>query len=148
MRKVSVLALALGALATWSAPASAIPINWINGGALGTWTTPPNWSPNQVPMAADDATITNGGTANQTGLPISTRDLNIGLRTSGTFGLPHGTGTVKLTNGNAMVAGELNVGVTDAGIGTQGFSTGTLTTTGIVSAPGDVDVGDQFGCSV
>src|ERR1035438_3550186 len=53
---VAALVLALGSNTVRSAT-----IVWTNS-ASGNWNSAKNWSPNQVPLAADDAVITNNGT--------------------------------------------------------------------------------------
>jgi hypothetical protein len=53
------LAACIGA--TMLSTACASTINWTNV-AGGNWSLAANWSPNQVPGSADDATVTNAGT--------------------------------------------------------------------------------------
>ena len=53
-------AVTIGWLAGASRPATAATCNWTNT-AGGHWNTATNWSPNQVPGAADTAIITAGG---------------------------------------------------------------------------------------
>lgn len=139
----SVLALSLAILAT---PAVAIPLAWNAG--TGTWTTPSNWTPNQVPTGADDVTVNNGGTANQTGLPISTNDLTIGNQFPFGPTPPGGTGTVNLTNGNATINRDLKVGVSSTTVGLFSPANGTFTTSGGLITPGDVFVNEEISIGV
>lgn len=69
------LCLALASPAAFGAP-----IAW---DALDDdWHTTANWQPQQVPTAADDATINNGGTANA-GLDATVRSLQVGAADTG-----------------------------------------------------------------
>ncbi|MBT5456662.1 MAG: hypothetical protein HOK82_08645, partial [Rhodospirillaceae bacterium] len=105
--KVSTLAVTI-ALATWSMPASAVPISWNAGTA--DWFMAGNWTPMQVPTNLDDASVNNAGTANANG-SVQVNELNIGRVTSAASA----TGTVNVTSGNLTGngAGSLHVGLTD-----------------------------------
>jgi len=128
MKKLSALVLSV-AVTCWGTPADAIAINWTAGNA--DWFTAGNWNPPQVPGAGDDATITNGGTANA-GATFVVDNLNVGLRTSSALGLPHGFGNLNVSNGIAIATQDVRVGVTDTGIliGPFGGASGSVTTSG------------------
>src|SRR5262245_49801279 len=70
---------------------------WTNT-AGGVWNVAANWSPNQVPVAADQVLVTNSGTYTVT---VTANSSMAGL----IFGGPAGTQTLQLT------AGTMNVGV-------------------------------------
>ena len=86
--------------------ARAADIVWTNA-AGGNWSTPANWSPNQVPGAADNAYITNNGTYTVTvNANASPGTVTIG-GTSGTQTLNLSAGTFTLNglgSGNAQSA--------------------------------------------
>jgi hypothetical protein len=95
---MGVYSFAMLLLASFTACSSmAATINWTNV-AGGNWGTTSNWSPNQVPGAADDAYITNNGTYSVT---------NNGTATAGslTLGGSSGVQTLKLSGGTFTLNG-------------------------------------------
>src|SRR5438105_4035860 len=60
-RVQSLLLMSIGVLAIGVLSASAATITWTNI-AGGNWSSPANWSPNQVPGASDNVLITAAGT--------------------------------------------------------------------------------------
>ena len=89
-------------------------ITWTNT-AGGSWSVTNNWSPNQIPGAADTALITASGSYTVTlnnNAQVST------LLVGGAGGTPTLTvagGTLSSTNGTIAVGGILNVEQLDAG---------------------------------
>jgi hypothetical protein len=118
---------ALAALLLWSLPIEAATIVWTNT-AGGTWNATNNWSPNQVPTAADEAVITNAGSYTVTlNANATVASLQLGA-SSGTQTLHCATTTLTL-NGPGVV-------------GTNGAFTlagGTLAGTGTLTVEGRYD---------
>ena len=112
----------LAATLTWSAFASALPIDWIAG--VDDWFDPANWSPAQVPTSIDDVSVNNGGTAEATGVAELTA---ASLR----LGVDGGSGALIIeppTSIDPLVLdGPLLIGVTTTG---TAKSTGSLTLRG------------------
>lgn len=68
----------LAAALAWSPLAHSLPIDWI--AASDDWFDPANWSPAQVPTAADDVSIDNGGTAEATAaMDLFAASLSVGV---------------------------------------------------------------------
>jgi hypothetical protein len=127
------------ALVCFAVPAAAATLSWQNPGT-GDWFDLNNWSPNQVPTSADSASISNGGTATATGVPVTVGSLTIGT-TSTTAAA---TGTVSIAGGNLSLSSSnnLNVGTTYGTTG--GTGTGTLEVAGAISGPiGGIFVGSN-----
>src|SRR5947207_2923738 len=76
---------------------------WTNT-AGGAWTNAANWSPNQVPAAADEAIITNAGVYTVTITANASASLTLG-GPGGTATIQHTAGTLTLGNASRIVAG-------------------------------------------
>lgn len=115
-------AAALAALIPLSGMAA--PVTWAQLGG-GNWTTASNWSPAAVPVADDEVTISNGGTAwlGSGGATPLFSLLRVGVDTSGT-----GVGTVTGT-GTDLRAESMEVGVAGTG---SGSGNGTIDSKGAV----------------
>ncbi len=113
------LALLAGALGLAAAPAWAATINWTNTSG-GDWSVAANWSPNQVPGAADDAAISAAGTYTVTitaDESVNTLSLGGGASGAQTLNLSGGTFTLNAAStGNAQAVFNISNG-TLAGAG-------------------------------
>ncbi|WP_372623394.1 beta strand repeat-containing protein [Falsiroseomonas sp.] len=125
-------------------PAMAASISWTNGGS-GDWFNPGNWS-QDVPTAADEAFVNNGGTANASGLLTPTAGaLRVGAGTGSVSGTVNITG-LDLALGNISPA--LQIGLATAASTT---ATGTLTVGGSVTGTtpgnniGNFQIGEASG---
>jgi fibronectin-binding autotransporter adhesin len=120
---------------------SAVPLGaqtWANAGT-GDWFVAGNWSPATVPVAGSTVIVSNGGTAELSGVsdtPVL-GSLSIGLGSSGT-----GIGTVVSDGTSIHTSGGLNVG---ALFTTAGDASGTLSITGAGGSVGTASVGLIFG---
>src|SRR6185503_8734170 len=108
-------------------PASADVISW-NNALGGSWETPGNWSPPQVPGAADDARITLAGTYSVTlGASTGIRSLTLGAA-SGTQTLTSaGSSTLALAESSAVLTGTASAqlqSITVAGPGVLAIAAG------------------------
>jgi hypothetical protein len=125
-RSCGVLALVLVALTLQTNRAAELV--WTNL-AGGTWSTAANWSPNQIPAAADSAFITNSGTYTVT-VNATANIANL------TLGDTNATGIQKLT----VSAGTFTVtNVTAATNSILLLSAGTLVTSGAAELLGEVN---------
>src|ERR1022692_3075377 len=102
---VAALVLAFGSNTVRSAT-----IVWTNA-AGGNWNATNNWSPNQVPLAADNAVITNNGTYTVTlNVSASVASLTLG-GTSGTQSFALNANTLTLNGASTVGAnGSFNLG--------------------------------------
>ncbi|HEV8199575.1 MAG TPA: MopE-related protein, partial [Candidatus Polarisedimenticolia bacterium] len=133
----------LGFVANIPIPAAS-PIGWINP-AGGNWNTPGNWSPAQVPGAADDAQITLDGTytvtldadASVASLTLggTTGTQTLGLTASRTLTLS-GPGSVGAHGVVAQVNGVLRGTGTLTVDGAYNWSGGTMTDGGTTTVNG------------
>ena len=99
--KIHRLLLALGIGASVAATTRGATLTWTNT-AGGAWTTAANWSPNQVPAAADNASITNSGTYTVT-LDANTTVASLTLGgTSGTQTFSASSRTLTLNGASAI----------------------------------------------
>jgi subtilase family serine protease len=119
------------------------PLTWTNSNG-GNWNVAANWSPNQVPGAADDAYITNNGSYTVTlNASATVGSLTLG-GTSGTQTLVANANTLTLNGASAVGSnGAFNLGggtLSGAGSfsvnGPFSWSSGTLNNTGGVTLNG------------
>src|SRR6185369_7618224 len=76
---------------------------WTNT-AGGAWTNAANWSPNQVPAAADEAFITNAGVYTVTITANASASLTLG-GVGGTATIQHTAGSLNLGSASRIAAG-------------------------------------------
>ena len=103
------LSLALSLSATLASPAATI--TWTNL-AGGNWSAPINWSPNQVPGAADTAVITNGAASYTVTQDVgaAVAGLVVGAMSGANIQTFANNGETLTLNGPATVPGSLAVG--------------------------------------
>lgn len=130
---------------------SAATVNW--DGTTGSFTDPTNWVGDSVPVAGDNATIANGGTA-----IIADGDIiNVSELTPGSGdddgGRGVGSGTLNITGGQVTVSGWYNPArwSNDASVtGTVNQSGGTVTThiLGLADGAGNTGIYNLSGGSL
>lgn len=103
-----------------AAPLQAADLYWT--GATGDYNDPLNWG-GTLPIAGDQARVSNGGTANITVAPASAPDFILAGFGSGT---PGAVGTINQTNVNLTLAGGLLYIGEGGGTGTYNISGGSL----------------------
>ena len=143
MKTLSFALVASLVLALGSNPVRAATIAWTNT-LGGNWNAPANWNPNQVPLATDNAVITNNGTYAVTlDVSASVASLTLG-GTSGTQSFVQNANTLTLNGASTVGAhGSFNLGGgTLNGVGTLSvngpfnWSSGTVADTGGVTLNG------------
>ncbi|MFN0151925.1 MAG: hypothetical protein ACKVU1_14595 [bacterium] len=155
--RILLTALAITLLAAGAIGASMTALSWNNAGG-GSMGLPANWSPQQVPTAADDITFNLGGTYTVTS-GIITNDTRSHTYRSGNVTLSQ-TGTHTVTNGVTVgdLAGDnatftLTTGTLSSAaavvVGDAGTATGTLRVTDdaadlvTTTTAGDLTVGNS-----
>ncbi|HVG50975.1 MAG TPA: hypothetical protein VM867_05015, partial [Xanthobacteraceae bacterium] len=78
--------------------------DWI--AATGNWFTPGNWNTSTVPTATDDATISNGGTAQVQGPSAEANDVYVGTGSTLQIGDGFDASINSLSGGGSVVIGN------------------------------------------
>ncbi len=123
--RLSGIALFAASLLVGSLASRAASITWTNTGG-GNWNVPANWSPNQVPGAADTALVTTPGTYAVTlNVSVTLSNLSLGGAASGVQTLQANTFNLTATNALINSGGILSltnskltgaIGVTDGAV--------------------------------
>lgn len=166
MNRLLTLSIGLVCFTVVSKEAQAVDYFWTNPGT-GSWFEPTNWTPAAVPNGGGGnfAYVNNGGTSiidadtinqiqdafigrddggvgnvNQTGGTVTTTGWSF-------VGTRNGTGSYTMTGNSSLNTGRLYVGGVrdDGGAAPLGTGTMTITTTGTVTAGGDLSVGTRGG---
>jgi hypothetical protein len=130
IEKINLAALAfIGIAVAMVSSASAVETTWAGSVGDGLWATGGNWNTGVMPVAADTAILTNGGTISLGGVSRSITD--IGTSTSGMVGnINNGTLAVSgyLYGDSGTIGAAVNGKVTKIGSGTLVLTNGNSST--------------------
>ena len=125
-----VLGLVLNLLALAHFSASAATISWTNTSG-GNWNTPANWSPNQVPGAADTAVITTPGNYSVSlNSSPTVAGLTLGAASGNTTQTLLTAGQTLTVNGAIQLSSQGQFLLNGGGLAGKSVFTGNLTWTG------------------
>lgn len=133
--------LAFGLLALLATPLAAQTNYWIGGDS--SWFLPGNWSLSTVPVAGQEAWITNGGTA-RVADSLNNGTASVGLLRIGNASMT--TGSVVVADGGALTATRINVGEGANGVGNLTVADSGVATVGglgiFLGARGTLNIGN------